>query len=357
MKKKATIQDIADALGMSRNTVSKAINHSEGLAEATREKILQKAVEMGYKQFSYVSALSDNAAFRNNGEERAAEPQYQGEIALLTTLFLTPSHFASLMLDKFQREMAQLGYTMNTHRVTDDDIANGRLPITFSPDRCSGIICFEMFNQAYAEMLCALDMPILFVDGPARIGGYILPADQLLMDNTAGIARFVSIMLQRGYRRIGWVGDYRHCQSFYERYIAFRNTMIMAEAEVEERFVIRGDSFNEMNWALNGLTELPDVFICANDFVALDLIRTLSDMGKTVPDDVMLFGFDDSQESRIVTPKLSTVHIHTQIMAFSAMHLLISRIREPSLDFRTVYTEAELILRESTEREGVRQES
>ena len=103
--------------------------------------------------------------------------------------------------------------------------------------------------------------------------------------------------------------------------------------------------------------DIPDVFICANDFVALDVLRTLSDMGKSVPDDVMLFGFDDSQESRIVTPKLSTVHIHTQVMAFSAMHLLISRIREPSLDFRTVYTEAELILRESTEREGVRKES
>ncbi len=357
MKKKATIQDIADALGMSRNTVSKAINNSEGLAEATRERILQKAVEMGYKQFSYVSALSDNAAFRSSGEERSEAPQYQGEIALLTTLFLTPSHFASLMLDKFQREMAQLGYTLNTHRVTDDDIANGRLPITFSPDRCSGAICFEMFNKAYAEMLCTLDIPVLFVDGPARDSGFILPADQLFMDNTAGIARFVSIMLQRGYRRIGWIGDYRHCQSFYERYIAFRSTMIMAEAEVEERFVIRGKTIDEINWALNGLTDLPDVFICANDFVALDVLRTLSDMGKSVPDDVMLVGFDDSQEARIVTPKLSTVHIHTQIMAFSAMHLMISRIREPSLDFRTVYTEAELILRESTEREGVRQES
>ena len=57
MKKKVTIQDIADALGISRNTVSKAINNSDGLAEATRQKILQKAVEMGYKQFSYVSSL------------------------------------------------------------------------------------------------------------------------------------------------------------------------------------------------------------------------------------------------------------------------------------------------------------
>ena len=49
MKKKVTIQDIADELGISRNTVSKAINNSEGLAEATRDRILQKAIEMGYK--------------------------------------------------------------------------------------------------------------------------------------------------------------------------------------------------------------------------------------------------------------------------------------------------------------------
>ena len=72
--KKVTIQDIADALGISRNTVSKAINNSDGLADATREKILQKAVEMGYKQFSYIQA-----------QARLGLPsgQQKGEIALL----------------------------------------------------------------------------------------------------------------------------------------------------------------------------------------------------------------------------------------------------------------------------------
>ena len=55
--KRVTIQDIAEELGMSRNTVSKAINNADGLAEATRERILEKAIEMGYKQFSYVSSV------------------------------------------------------------------------------------------------------------------------------------------------------------------------------------------------------------------------------------------------------------------------------------------------------------
>ena len=52
MPERVTIQGIADALGLSRNTVSKAINNTGILADATKEKVLRKAVEMGYKQFS-----------------------------------------------------------------------------------------------------------------------------------------------------------------------------------------------------------------------------------------------------------------------------------------------------------------
>ena len=71
-------------------------------------------------------------------------------------------------------------------------------------------------------------------------------------------------------------------------------------------------------------------------------------MGKSVPEDVMFCGFDDAPESRVISPALTTVHIHTQIMAFTATHLLMSRIEDPSLDYRTVHTEANLIRRDST---------
>ena len=55
MANRVTIQDIADELGVSRNTVSKAINNTGLLADATRERVLKKAIEMGYKQFSYIN--------------------------------------------------------------------------------------------------------------------------------------------------------------------------------------------------------------------------------------------------------------------------------------------------------------
>lgn len=345
MKKKVTIQDIADALGISRNTVSKAINNTEGLADATRERILQKAMEMGYKQFSYVSTLN---GLSKNETALPAERGFVGEIALLTTVYLSQSHFASLMLDKFQKELSQLGYILSTHRVDPVNIANRTLPITFLQERVSAIVCIEMFNREYNEMVCALGLPVLFVDGPATRGGHTMPADRLYMDNTAGISTLIDDMLNRGKRHIGFVGNYNHCQSFFERYLAFRNSMMLADVPVENRFIINTNYGDEIADALAQLPELPDLFICANDFVAIEVLKCLKLLGKSVPQDVMLCGFDDSSESRIISPTLTTVHIHTQIMAYSATHLLMTRIKEPSLDFRTVHTETTLILREST---------
>lgn len=347
MKDKVTIQDIADALGVSRNTVSKAINNSEGLADATREKILQKAFEMGYKQFSYVNTLARSAA------EIPGTLRYSGEIALLTTKFLTPSHFSSVMLDKFQREISQMGFTLNTHRVSEENLSHMTLPSTFVADRCSAIICIEMFDRDYDEMVCKLGVPVLFVDGPPKKDGYSLPADQLYMDNTTPVTGFVSHMLEMGQRRIGFVGDYEYCQSFYERYAAFRLVMALAGAEVREKDIFKTRTVYELDESLKAADDLPQVLICANDFVAADAIRVLSAKGVRIPEDVKLFGFDDAPESRIVMPKLSTVHIHTQIMAFAAMHLLVTRMKEPSLDYRYVYTETELIYRDSTKLEEI----
>ena len=348
--KKVTIQDIADALGVSRNTVSKAINNADGLAEATREKILQKAVEMGYKQFSYVRTLSTVQS-----EEKDAETgtrSFAGEVALLTTTFLNTSHFASLMLDKLQQELSQLGYILNTYRVTAENLRSKTLPAAFDASRVSAIICIEMFDKSYDEMVCALGLPTLFVDGPSKRGGISLPADQLYMDNSSELTRFLEGMLANGVRRIGFIGDFDHCQSFYERYSTFRLAMLMHGVPVEEQHILRYNYPQDMREPLTRLEDLPELFVCANDFVAADALEILTQRGVTVPDDVMLCGFDDSAESRMSRPSLTTVHIHTQSMAFSALQLLLSRMKEPSLDYRVIHTQTDLIERDSTRQQN-----
>ena len=179
------------------------------------------------------------------------------------------------------------------------------------------------------------------------------------MENESNIYNIVKEMHRRGKDRIGFIGEYLHCQSFFERYMGYRNAMHLLKLPCPEEYCIIGckegtkisstDDYREyLEEAFRGLRSMPDVFLCANDFVALDALAVLKKLGLSVPEDIWLCGFDDSPESKVVTPSLTTIHIHSQIMGFSAAHLLLSRIKEPSLNFRTLHTETSLIYREST---------
>lgn len=351
MADRVTIQDIADALGLSRNTVSKAINNTGVLADATRQKVLAKAIEMGYKQFSYV-----NARTLDQGPRRERE---KTEIALLSTWFLNSSHFSSMMLDKFQLEISEAGFSMSMHVVRDEEIREKALPASLHMDHLAGIICFELFDEDYAQMLSTMDIPVLFVDEPVSPGCGPLPADLLLMDNSSAISTFIADRKNEGVRSIGFIGEYLHCRSFYERYMAFRNAMYLNGLPLKEDWILAGnvkgvehpDSSQYRTYLserLSSMKKCPEIFICANDFVAIDAMAVLDTLGIRVPEDVKILGFDDSAEASLVSPKLSSIHIHSQIMGYSAAQLLISRIDNPDLNFRTVYCETNLVLRGST---------
>jgi LacI family transcriptional regulator len=350
---RVTIQDIADALGVSRNTVSKAINNTPGLADATREKILRKAAELGYKQFSYLNMVAAPAP----AAPAAQPPLPAGEIALFSRGFVDSSHFAATMLDKFQRELSQMGYVTTMHQLTEEEVKSLTLPPTFRRERTAGIVCVELFHADYARMLGGLDIPLLFVDGPARLDE-ALPADVLLMDNRQGITQFVGHMLDTGRRRIGFIGPVEHCRSFMERYLSYRNALFTFGGRWEERFCVTGTYQNQeypadedyrryLKEQLAAMEELPDVFLCANDALAVRTMFALRELGVNVPEQVQLCGFDDFPDAKIVSPALTTIHIHSQTMGLAACHLIMSRIREPALNFRTTYVETNLIYRQS----------
>ncbi len=355
MADSVSIQDIADELGVSRNTVSKAINNTGLLADATRERVLKKAIEMGYKQFSYINIYGSGKP-----ETDLTPATNKREISLFTSNFIGSSHFASTMLDKFQRELSSMGYSFTMHRLQEHEIESLSLPGSYNEERTAGIICIEMFHKDYCHMLCGLDIPTLFVDSPVADLDNPIKSDCLYMDNQTDIGCFVREMIRRGKKRIGFIGDISHCQSFHERFLGYRNAMYLSGLSCPEEYCI---TKNKTGVKVPGYNlyreyimeeiqkrkELPDVFICANDFIAVDVMSVFKQLGIRVPQDVYLCGFDDSPESHVTSPTLTTIHIHSQIMGFSAVHLLMSRIKEPSLNFRRIYTETSLIYRESTE--------
>lgn len=349
MATKVTIQDIANELQLSRNTVSKAINNTGVLADATREKILRKAAEMGYKQFAYLPLFQEDTA---KAAEHSILPSDKREIAMLTTQFLSSSHFSSMMLDRFQAEIDHLHSGMTIHRISPIELKEKKLPSSLNIQRTAGIICFEVFDYDYAQMLCDLDVPLLFVDTPVMEMRPSLKADRLYMENRTEIQNAVAHMVQRGKKRISFAGDKNHCQSFFERYMAYKDAV--EYFGLTEGLSTCAMPSGQQNYpvslyeTIRRFKTMPDAFVCANDFVAMDLVKALNELGYSVPDDIWVCGFDDSQEASYFAPRLTSIHIHEQIMGYTAANLLMTRIEEPSLNYRTVYTETNLILREST---------
>ena len=325
MATKVTIQDIANELQLSRNTVSKAINNTGVLADATREKILRKAAEMGYKQFAYLPLFQEDAA-KTAGP--FILPSDKREIAMLTTRFLNNSHFSPI------------------------EMKEKKLPSSLNIQHTAGIICFEVFDYDYAQMLCDLDVPLLFVDTPVMDMRPPLKADRLYMENRIEIQNAVAHMVQHGKKRISFAGDKNHCQSFFERYMAYKDAV--EHFGLTEGLSTCAMPSGQQNYpvslyeTIRRFKTMPDAFVCANDFVAMDLVKALNELGYSVPDDIWVCGFDDSQEASYFVPRLTSIHIHGQIMGYTAANLLMTRIEEPSLNYRTVYTETNLILREST---------
>ena len=349
MATKVTIQDIANELQLSRNTVSKAINNTGVLADATREKILRKAAEMGYKQFAYLPLFQEDTA---KAAEHSILPSDKREIAMLTTQFLSSSHFSSMMLDRFQSEIDHLHSGMTIHRISPIELKEKKLPSSLDIQRTAGIICIEVFDYDYAQMLCDLDVPLLFVDTPVMDMRPPLKADRLYMENRIEVQNAVAHMVQRGKKRISFAGDKNHCQSFFERYMAYKDAM--EYFGLTEGLSTCAMPSGQQNYpvslyeTIRRFKTMPDAFVCANDFVAMDLVKALNELGYSVPDDIWVCGFDDSQEASYFAPRLTSIHIHGQIMGYTAANLLMTRIEEPSLNYRTVYTETNLILREST---------
>ncbi len=180
------------------------------------------------------------------------------------------------------------------------------------------------------------------------------------MDNRNCIRMIVRDMVKKGKKRIGFVGGPFYSMSFFERYMAYRETLAFFDVPFEKKYSILG--YRELSMhlnhelykeyieeKLNEMEELPDIFICADDNIAVDVLQIIREKGLAVPKNLALCGFGDTMGSRIVTPALTTVHIHSEIIGASAVYLLMTRIENPSLEYRTIYTETSLIRRESTE--------
>ncbi len=336
--KRVTMQDIADACGLSRNTVSKIFNGRGVVPESTQKLVLAKAQELGYYQIPQ--------------KESPAAPR--GNIALLTPPKLLIHGFGSYFLTNFTDQISRTGYNLKIFEISPVELSEKRLPPHLHLDDTVGILGIELFDKDYLDMICSLHKPTVFVDAPAHANKHIMNCDIVSMENIASERKLVSHMIESGARRVGFVGDIEHCNSFNERWLGFYLAVEEAGLPIDRDICILAedsDNYGDTDWLLKQLDQmpaLPDAFACANDYLAIHLMAALKRRGLSIPSDIMVCGFDGSIEADLYDPPLSTAQIPAAEIGRLAAEVLFFRIQKPDFPLFWASVKTTPILRAST---------
>jgi LacI family transcriptional regulator len=209
--KRATMQDIADACGLSRNTVSKVFNGRGTVPEATRQMVLQKAQEIGYGQIPK--------------EAPTMTEQPRKSVALLTCNMPRDFHFGTIFLPAFAERLSRSGYALVMYEITPEEQQRNALPSHMVPEQTAGIVCIELFNRVYMDMVCNLGIPVIFIDAYAGATLSVANCDTIYMENIASIIALTRHVVEKGAKSIGFIGKPDHCESFRERWEGFKTAM------------------------------------------------------------------------------------------------------------------------------------
>lgn len=338
MKSNVTIQDIANSLNLSRNTVSKALN-GKPVPIKTRNAVINAAIEMGYKSYK-IAATTDTAL-------------KQKRFAILSSRLLMSMTYHSYILKGIEDSLNEYDIELVQFRITDNTSFN-KFKRYLSEYGVDGIICIEFFNYDYITELAETGQILVFMDFPINNVTLKGRYDIILPESTGTIRNFCTQLIQTGQcSTFGFVGDYMHCCSFFERFAGMLEALFFAGLPFDLKYSITyndSESYDTpvLTNALKSLTELPDCFVAANDAIAINLMNALADMGKSVPNDVKIIGYDNIPESKKTNPPLTSVNVNKTAIGRRIVSLLFERLANPSQVNQTVYISSKVIVRSTT---------
>jgi DNA-binding LacI/PurR family transcriptional regulator len=298
--------DVARRAGVSHQTVSRVLNGHPNVSDETRTVVLAAISELGYRPnaaartlvtgrtnvlgvISFDTTLYGPASMLY-GIERAAHPDYSVAIASLPAL---------------------------DRRSLDEAV--GR----FLGQAVEGIIVIAPQTSAVQAIAgLTADLPLVAVGC-----GTQAPVLSVAIDNAAGALRATQHLLDLGHRTVHHIAGPSSWLDAQERLAGWQQALQAAGAAEPE--ISRGDWSARSGYEIgHHLAAQPDVtaVLCANDQMALGLLRALGERGRRVPGDVSVVGFDDIPEAAYFGPPLTTVRQDFGELGRRAVHLLVDRI-------------------------------
>ena len=331
-----TLATVADAAGVSRQTVSNALNSPHLLRPDTLERVRETIERLGY---------SPNRAARN----------LRTRSSHLIGLRVEPAaeYSANSLMDRFLHSLVEssrdAGYHVLLFSATDtDDPIDGYDELLRSAAVDAFVVTDTYRGNPQAGLLEERGTPFVSFGRPWEEVGALHP--WVDVDGRAGVALAVDHLVERGHGRIAWVGWQKGSFIGEDR----RNgwvTRMHDHGLSTSRLSARGeDTLDYGRRAAHALleSEQPTGFVCVSDTVALGVLRALDERGLRAGRDVAVVGFDDSVAAQVSTPALTSVRQPLEQVAVEIVRLLGDRLAFRPFETSGVVLTPTLSIRDST---------
>jgi DNA-binding LacI/PurR family transcriptional regulator len=204
----------------------------------------------------------------------------------------------------------------------------------------------DAINRAIADAFDKAGVPIVLLDRDLVAYPDRSRYDLVGIDNRRAGYVITTHLLHAGCRRIVFVGRPGSAPTVDARIAGFREAIAAAADHVQSHILrIEPEDKARLRAALDEVR--PDGFVCANDFTAAHLLKTLTELGVAVPDDARMAGIDDVKYASLLSVPLTTIHQPCADMGAVAISAMLDRLRNPNLPTRDILLNFRLVVRDS----------
>lgn len=313
----ASLRHVAALAGVSIKTVSNVVNGHPHVTPATRAKVEKAIAQLGYRPNMYARTLRGGRS---------------GVIALAIPTIDSP-YFAEIGRCVIQAAQHR-GWTVF---IDETDGQPGReldAVRGLGPHLIDGLIISPLALSAADLAGQSVARPVVML-GERGVDGTV---DHVAIDNIAAALRATNHLIEAGRKRIAAIGDqpYVATDTARLRLAGYRASLAEAGIRADADLVRQPSDFTREEGAkamreLMALPHPPDAVFCFNDLLAIGAMRTLHELGYSVPDDVAVVGWDDTAEGRFSVPSLTSVSPDKKQIAESAVSLLAGRLAGEAL--------------------------
>ena len=329
----ATILDVAKLCGYSKATVSRAFASPEQVSEKTRNKIYQAAQQLNYTPDAIARAMvrgrTDNIGFII----------YEKQYPVVMNPFYSPI-FESVM-----QTCGRKGYSLFISSHGDLKLPNGQ---TCVKKQLDGIILAGHSDEQLVSDLRRQNMPVVLLNNELDMDDLTC----ITTDQYGGAALAMRHLIEKGHRRIGLLAGNFSPHVYMSRYNAYRDVLTENGCEIDPQLIKTieptVEDAIESTQKLLALENRPTALFCTNDTIAIGAVKAILRSGLRIPEDIAVVGYDDSENSRMIEPELTTVQVDKTAMGRLAAERLIALIEGEDPRKETIQTTVKLVVRKST---------